>query len=231
MESLELLANNIANTATSGYKSDRELYSLYAAPESSAAANAGVPTLPVIERNWIDYADGVMAPTGNPLDLAIKGKGFFAVNGPSGPIYTRNGGFRLSKTGVLVTTDGYPVRAVGGGSITIQSTAPFEVTTDGTVRQNQQALGQLEIVDFTKKSGLDKQGSTYFRLVDPNLPPAAATGAEVQQGALEGSNAGPAESAVRLVSVMRQFEMLQKAMSLGAEMNRQAVQEVAKVNS
>lgn len=231
MESLDMLANNIANASTAGYKSDRESYWLYVSPESSAAADPALPALPVIQANWTDFSPGILTPTGNPLDLALSGSGFFSVNGPTGPVYTRNGGFQLSAAGVLVTQEGHPVRAVGGGTIKLDASAPTEIGPDGTVRQGQQAVGQLQIVDFPKPGSLDKQGSSYFRLVDPNLPPAAATGARVQQGMLEGSNSGPAEAAVRLVSVMRQFEMLQKAMRLGAEMNQQAVAEVAKVSS
>ena len=225
-----MLANNIANSSTAGYKSDRELYSLYVAPEAGAETDAGVATLPVIQKSWTDYSPGIQTPTGNPLDLALSGRGFFAVHGPNGPLYTRNGSFQLTSSGTLTGAEGYPVRAVGGGTIVLQASSPFEVGADGTVRQNQQTVGQLEIVDFGQ-DGLGKQGANYFRLTDPSLPPAQAAGAQVQQGALEGSNVGSAESAVRLVGVMRQFEMLQKAMTLGAQMDRQAVEEVAKVSS
>ena len=81
----------------------------------------------------------------------------------------------------------------------------------------------------SRMEALEKQGGTYFRLVDSSLKPAAATSVELLQGKLESSNAGPAEAAVQLVGVLRQFEMLQKAVSLGAEMNRKAVEEVARV--
>src|ERR1044072_8466847 len=83
MESLELLANNIANASTGGYKADRELYSLYAAPE--AAAQDEVSVMPVIDTHWTDYSQGELRVTENPLDLALTGRGFFAVNGPTGP--------------------------------------------------------------------------------------------------------------------------------------------------
>jgi flagellar basal-body rod protein FlgF len=95
MESLDLLANNIANASTGGYKADREFYSLNVAPE--AAGNQPSTTMPLIERPWVDHAQGALHSTGNPLDVALDGKGFFAVNGPSGPLYTRNGNFRLRR--------------------------------------------------------------------------------------------------------------------------------------
>jgi len=227
MESLDLLANNIANASTGGYKADREFYSLYAAPE--AADNDSVSSMPLIERPWVDHAQGALHATGNPLDVALSGRGFFAVNGPGGPLYTRNGNFRLAANGRLTSADGYPVRDSAGTPLTLQAARPLEIARDGTVTQDGVVAGKLEIVDFTSNAGLSKQGSTYFRVVDPAVRPTVAADTTVEQGNVEASNTGSAEGAVRLVSVMRQFEMLQKAVSLGADMNRKAIEEVAKV--
>src|SRR3954468_11041188 len=85
MESLELLANNVANAATGGDKADREFYGLYKSTDADSDA-----TMPVIERPWIDQSQGLVHGTGNPLDLALSGRGFFSVEGPRGPLYTRN---------------------------------------------------------------------------------------------------------------------------------------------
>src|SRR5205085_9687154 len=97
MESLELLANNVANASTGGYKADREFYGLYRAPEADS-----VSTIPLIERPWIDHSQGTLHGTGNPLDVAVSGRGFFSVERPHGPLYTRNGTFRLARDGKLV---------------------------------------------------------------------------------------------------------------------------------
>lgn len=229
MESLDLLANNVANASTGGYKADREFYSLYAAPE--AADSDPVATMPVIERPWIDLSQGVVHTTGNSLDVALSGTGFLSVQGPSGALYTRNGNLRLAPDGKLITADGYPVRGVRGASLVLQSSRPVDIGKDGTVQQDGNVIGQLEIVDFTSTAGLAKQGSNYLRIVDPAMRPGTGSRTTVEQGKLESSNTGSAEAAVRLVSVMRQFEMLQKAVTLGAEMNRRAVEEVAKVGS
>jgi flagellar basal-body rod protein FlgF len=226
MESLDMLANNIANASTGGYKSDREFYSLYLAPEAESDPPA---TMPVIERPWTDLSQGVLTSTGNPLDLALSGQGFFSVDGPSGPLYTRNGSFRLAKDGKLITPDGYTVRGIGGGSLVLQPSGQVDVSSDGTVSQDGNVVGQIEIQDFPMGS-LAKRGSNYF-LADPSAQPSAPAGTSVAQGQLEASNAGTAESAVRLIGIMRQFEMLQKAASLGFEMNQHAIQEVAKVGS
>jgi flagellar basal-body rod protein FlgF len=227
MESLDLLANNVANASTGGYKADREFYSLYVAPE--AASNDPLASMPVIERPWVDHQQGNVHATGNPLDVAISGNGFFAVNGPSGPLYTRNGNFRLAPDGKLTTAEGYAIRDPQGAPITLQAARPIEISRDGTVTQDGAIIGKLEVVDFTSTAGLSKQGSNYFRLSDPAMRPSAPAGASLQQGSLEASNTGTAEAAVRLVSVMRQFEMLQKAVSIGGDMNKRAIEEVAKV--
>jgi flagellar basal body rod protein FlgG len=224
MESLDMLANNIANDSAAGYKVDREFYSLNVAPEA-AGLDAG--TLPVIERPWTDFSQGTLRPTGNPLDLALAGKGFFTAAGPNGPLYTRDGSFRLSPTGELVTAEGYAVRAAGGGTIALSGAGPAQISSDGTVRQDGAIAGQIEIADFSDPAALSKQGHSYFLLTDANARPEPAA-AEVRQGMIETSNASTAEGAVRLVSVLRQFEMLKKAATLGDEMNRRAVEEVAK---
>jgi flagellar basal-body rod protein FlgF len=227
MESLDLLANNLANTNSPGFKSDREFYGVYRAVEADGSDSV----MPLVERHWTDFSQGALAPTGNPLDLALSGHGFFAIDGPSGPLYTRNGNFRLSPAGRMITEEGYPVRASGGAGLILSPGRSIEIAADGTVQQDGQVIGRLELVDFTSTAGLAKQGRTYFRSGDPAAVAPAPSGAAVQQGKLEAANVGSAESAVRLVNVMRQFEMLQKAVGLGAEMNRRAIEEVARVGA
>ena len=233
MESLDMLANNLANATTVGYKSDREFYSLYSSAEAAADASQvpeGADTAPVIESPWVDFAQGVLRVTGNSLDLGIDGPGFFQVKGPRGTLFTRNGNFRLSPTGTLVTADGYAVLTANGGTIQAQPQSPVEVLPDGNVNQQGQLLGQIQLVNFSSRSAIGKQGANYFYLADPNAQP-AASGAQVYQGRLEDSNAGAAEGAIRLVGIMRQFEMLQRAAKIGNDMDRQAVEQVAKVTS
>src|SRR5579864_1876133 len=92
MDSLDLLANNMANTATSGFKMDREFYSIYASVDSNDGISGNPSaTLPVVERQWTDFSPGELQTTGNNLDIALEGSGFFVVAGPKGPLYTRNG--------------------------------------------------------------------------------------------------------------------------------------------
>src|SRR5271155_3277638 len=100
MDSLDMLANNMATPGTAGFKSDREFYNLY---EQS---------LPTVERQYTDFSQGQLVPTGNPLNVALNGQGFFALNAPSGTVYTRAGDFRVSVSNQLETKEGYTLRNV-----------------------------------------------------------------------------------------------------------------------
>jgi flagellar basal body rod protein FlgG len=229
MESLDMLANNLANASASGFKADRESYSTYASEDALAARNSGTPAAesPVVDRNWTDFSQGSIVPTGNPLDLALDGQGFFVAQSPSGPAYTRSGDFHIGLQGILSTRDGDPVEGIDGKPIRLEPTQPVEVSSTGEIRQNGAVAGQLKLVTFTAPQSLSKLGNNSFQLAVSDLKPVPAT-ARVNQGNVEAANEQPAETAVRLVSVMRQFEMLQKAMSLGNQMNQQAIQNVAK---
>jgi flagellar basal-body rod protein FlgF len=230
MESLDLLANNLANAQTTGFKTDREFYNLYTASEAEEPGAYDPTRMPTIDRNWTDYAQGALRQTANPTDLAISGGGFFTVAGPNGAMYTRNGAFQFTPDGQLVTGEGYPLQGSDGKPVQLDPLKPFEVTPQGDFRQGARLAGSIQMVSFAKNSELSKQGATLFRFDGAPASVSPATG-QVLQGKLEDSNVGNAESAVRLVSVMRQFEILQKAIGIGAEMNQKAIQEVAKSGS
>jgi flagellar basal-body rod protein FlgF len=232
LDALDMLANNLANSTTGGFKLDREFYSLFSAHDESQFDGEGSPaSLPQVKSQWTDFSQGTLQPTGSPLDLALSGQGFFTVNGPSGPLYTRNGSFQMSPAGVLTTSEGYPVSTVDGGTIQSQSQGQIKIAADGTVEQDGQTLGQLTVVDFQDRMVLGKLGASYYVNTSKTAKPAPAPDAAVAQGQIEGSNVAPAESAVRLVGLMRQFEMLQKAISLSSDMDKKAFDEVARVGS
>jgi flagellar basal-body rod protein FlgF len=232
MEALDLLSNNLANTATSGFKADHEFYSLFQGKDADLSFDGlGASTLPHVQKTWTDFKPGMVQPTGNPLDLALTNKGFFSVTGPNGPMYTRNGSFKLSSTGVLTSQEGYPVRDVDGKPIQTDSQSPIEITATGAVQQKGVVVAQMELVDFKDTAGLNKVGGSYFRVANPSVKPIPALDPGVQQGRIEASNVVPAESAVRLVELMRQYEMLQKAVSMTADMNKRATEDVARVGA
>ena len=229
MEALDLLANNIANSSAPAFKADREFYDLYLSAEGAGSPDGGLSSLlPVIGRQWTDFSQGSLTPTENPLDLALAGSGFFVATSAAGPLLTRVGAFRISPQGDLQTREGWNVRGKDGRAIRLDASRPVEVTLDGVVRQDGQEIARLDLVDVPDSAALKKRGQNYFEFSSSGVSPIPVQ-PQVQQGKLEAGNVQPAEAAVRLVAVTRQFEMLQRALSVGVEMNRQAVEEVAKV--
>jgi flagellar basal body rod protein FlgG len=225
LESLDLLANNLANTTTAGFKADQESFNLYMSPDATADA------LPLVESRWTDLRQGVLQTTGNPLDLALSGPGFFVVAGPGGPLYTRNGSLQVTSDGRLTTKDGYELQTVEPRPIRADPKIAIEVGEDGTVRQLGEELGRLKLVNAPEPERITKRDGLYFSWTTPagsSQPPAQT---EIRQGALETSNTSPAGSAVRLVNLLRQFESLQRAVQIGGEMNRRSIEDVARTGS
>ena len=251
IESLDLLANNIANSSTTGFKADREFYGLYVSADARAAVEeTGRPRAvdsPEIEHHWTDWSQGSLVATGKPLDLALSGAGFFIVSGPDGARWTRNGNFRLSKSGVIETQQGDPVlvKPPVGRGFTLDPDLPVSIQTNGEIVQANEVKGTIQLASAVTSGGVAKLGNSYFKIdsggvpaetpglapAEIQLPAGIQPTAEIQQGYLESSNVAPADSAVRLVSVMRQFEMLQKATTLAMDMNRKAIDEVGRVGS
>ena len=229
MQTLDMLANNIANGSSTGFKADSEFYSLYHSEESVEPGDPAPTESPVIEKSWTDFSQGQITQTDSDLDLALRGEGFFTAQSPSGPLYTRDGSFRLSSQGILQTAEGYPVLDANDKPIQLNVNQPIMVDSEGRIRQPGVDAGQLKIVKFAAPQALSKQERSWFRLSVSELKPVPATGTQVQQHSLESANVQPTQAAVRLVSVMRQFEMLQRAMTIGNEMSKHAVEDVARV--
>lgn len=196
---LELVSTNLANVSTPGFK--RHL----GAVQSQLVGVAASGEQGVTTRERIDFSQGVIERTANPLDLALEGDGFLEVEGPSGPLYTRNGKLRLDPQGNLVTAEGYAVAWEGrAGTFDPAGDAPL-VSTDGRVSQGAQQIGRLSLVSFPAQDQLTLTRDGYF-LAGPELRRDAST-ALVHQGALEGSNANGVSELISMVTVQRSHEM------------------------
>ena len=233
LESLDLLANNISNTSAPGFKADRERFSLYLSQESVAAQDLGEgvaqPFSPVIESHWTDTTQGEMRSTGSPVDLALSGKGYFQMKGVDGPLFSRDGRFTITRDGKLLTESGNEFTGSDGKPIQVDPALPVAVDPDGTVRQQNLAVGRLKIVDWPAEVSSQKLGAGTFQLDSQSLSSLMNSSAQVHQGYQEQSNLSPAEASVRLIETLRQFESLNKAAQSGEEMNRHSVEEVARV--
>lgn len=233
LEALDLLANNLANSSTPGFKADREVYAVYLGQESLEAAESGFGSpqvlAPALERHHTDSRQGVLIETGNPSELALSGEGYFLLQAPDGVRLTRAGRIQVDREGRLVSPEGFEFVAAGQRPIRADPGLPIEVDQNGVVHQNGAALGQLRLVQ-AELSGTAKREGIYFQLDRTALPGLREAQARVHQGRIEASNVSVPETAVRLVTILRQFETLQKAIQLGGEMGRRAVEEVARVN-
>ncbi len=221
MQALDVVANNLANAATSGYKAQFEFHELLEGAKGRE--------VPQARSQWTDLAQGTLVPTGKSTDLALSGAGFFVVEGKSGPLLTRNGSFRQLPTGELASSEGYKVRSSAGGSLSLRPGVPFLVRTDGVVMQDGIEAGRIEVAEVAEVNRLEKMGNTLFN--PKNAGELKPSDAEVVQGSVEGSNVSVVDASIRMISVMRQFESLQKALTLNAEMNRKTLEEVARVNA
>ncbi len=224
IESLEVLSNNIANSSTHGYKADREFYRLFLSAYAKAdPATLDTGVMPVVEATAIDFRQGPLEATKAPLDLALVGAAFFTVEGPAGPLFTRNGSFHTDAQGVLRTADGHAVLDSDGGAITLPPSREISVDVRGVVSAEGADIAQLGVVEFQNSQDLRKAGGSLF-YAPAGVQPQPASRTAVRQGALEGTNVNVAEQAVRLISATRHFQMLTRIISLiGEDMDRGAI--------
>ncbi len=227
LETLELLGNNIANANTAGFKADREFYNLFLGAAAEADPAGDFTWMPVVEGSAIDFRQATLTPTAAPLDVALDGPGFFLVAGPEGALYTRNGSFRRARSGRLETLEGFALRGERG-PVKLPP-GEIKISQDGTIWAGQQRIDRLQVMEFAPSQPLSKVGRNYFRSADRGRPAARTS---VEQGQLEAANVNPAETAVRLIEVTRQFEMLTRAVSLVAnDMNRRVIEELPRSGS
>lgn len=209
--SLSRLADNVANASTAGYKEERNVFkSLLLKPQAQPEAHG--QDFPVITKVQRDFSQGVMKQTFRPFDFAIENDGFFTVNTPLGPRYSRAGNFTLNGEGVLVTKEGYPVAAAGGGEIAFApEDSDITVRADGTIEAQGEQRGQLAIVSFENNDLLIRTGAGFYRTDLPVL--ARPPGTRVIQGYVEDSNVSAVSETVRLTDVSNAIERVKQAES------------------
>jgi len=219
----EVIASNLSNTKTPAFKKDTMVfYRIF----SEALNSSSRPLSTDEEISLTVFRQGEIEPTGRPLDLAIEGEGFFKVKTPEGIRYSRLGNFRLSKDGILMQSNGFPVLGKDG-EMTLQGDKII-VEQDGTVRVDGEEKGQLSLVTFADLKGLLKQGGGLFKL-EAEQEEKPATGALVLQGVQEGSNVNSMEEMVQLTDALRSFEACHKIVQVQDEMNARAVNDLARV--
>jgi flagellar basal-body rod protein FlgG len=213
-EQLDQIASDIANTSTSGYKSERSTSVASERPSFSSALQAAVDVTP--GEKQIDFRPGSINGTGRDLDFALDGRGFFVVETPEGLQYTRNGHFQVMNDGTLATVDGLAVQGELGtdeyGPLVLPG-GPVDVEADGTIVVGGVPSGKFRIADFATYDALARQENGRFS-APPNVTPDIGTAVELRGGALEQSNVTMAEQLVQVSEVSRTFEALQRGLSV-----------------
>jgi flagellar basal-body rod protein FlgF len=209
----ELISENLVHATTPGYRRQGLVFEV--APSSGDADLPGATAVPSragrTPNSFVYLESGSLQKTDNPLDVALAGNAFFTVQGPNGPLYTRNGSFQLSATGELQTRGGgYPVLG-GGSALNLPAdTSSIKITGDGTVLANGAAVGQLQLASFANSASLRRVGPTLFDGTDPQTPPLGSV--QVEQGFRESSNVQPVQEMVSMMLGMRYYEAAEKAM-------------------
>jgi flagellar basal-body rod protein FlgG len=220
---LEVVTQDLANTNTAGYKGERLVFREML--EEPPPPNERVGGQVVVTEQRTDFANGNVHYTGNPLDLAILGDGFFAVQTPQGVRYTRQGTFTLSVNNTIVMPSGEPL--LGEGGPIRADGSKVDVTADGMVLVDGEEVDRLRIVRAQDPRRLVREGYTFFRADDADVQ--SAENVRVEQGSLEESNVNPIEAMVTLIDIQRQFDAYERAMRTMDSTTEKVVNEAGKL--
>lgn len=247
---VDTIANNLANVNTAGFKRtllqvqaqpQRDIYRIQTDPaQSNAPAGAGVATMQLIGTlgsgaqvydTPADFEQGPIAATGNDLDVALSGPGFFTIrDGNNGISYTRDGSFERDAQGYLTAQNGDRVLGTGNAPIQLPPTGKVAIDRTGAVSVGGQPVGQLNIVEFANAAALRPQGSERF-VNTGAANPRAATNTATLQGSVEKSNADVVSSMVDLITNERWFEANQQVIQSEDNLTGQAISTVGRTNA
>jgi flagellar basal-body rod protein FlgF len=218
------VANNLANINSTGFKAEAILFEEYVMPVASDRSfPSGSQQLSYVQ-DWAtmhDLAAGSMTQTGNPLDVALAGEGFLAVEAPEGTRYTRNGAMEINSDGVLVTQNGFPVLSDGGNPIVFGAgETDIAITAEGEITSSAGNKGSLAVVEFENPQELTRTGDTMFA----GGTPLAVSTTRVVQGALERSNVSGVGEMTEMIRVTRAYSSLADLMNKQDELRRSAIQ-------
>jgi flagellar basal-body rod protein FlgF len=233
---LDVVANNIANVNTSGFKADTSLFEEYLMPGAHEDNFVGSDRrLSYVQDRgtFRDLSQGPVAETKNPLDLAISGNGFLVVQTAAGERYTRDGGLQVNNQGQLVTASGNPVLG-GSGPIVLQPTDhDVNVSPDGTITvvegtgRTDSVRGKLRLVSFADAQRLLKEGSNLYSASDGAAQ--ADTKSQVQQGYIEKSNVNAVAEMSRMIEVTRAYTQIATMLQQESDLHKSAIEKLADV--
>jgi flagellar basal-body rod protein FlgF/flagellar basal-body rod protein FlgG len=229
-QALDTAASNLANAGTPGYRAEREYFrSVLLGPDATdSQLGRTVNNYGLLGGDALSLAEGAIQQTGNPLDLAIEGQGFFAVETKNGVRYTRDGGFHRTQKGLLVTSTGDAVLSTTSKPITIP-TGEIAVGTGGVISVAGGVADTVGVFTFAQGTQLSAEGTNRY-IPPQGAKPELSQDAAVHQGAIEGANQDTVQGTLDLIMMQRQAEMMQKALTVfHSEFNKIATEDLPKV--
>jgi flagellar basal-body rod protein FlgF len=229
---MNVIANNVANMSTPGYRAQNMVFSEYL---NKSPSNPKVPVKDDISQvldvgHYQNTAAGSMSQTGNPTDVALNGSGYFGIQTNDGVMYTRAGNFQLNVNGELVTGAGNLVADTGGGTITVpDDSTEIRIDSKGVISNQDGELGQLMIVEFENEQELEAEGNGLYRAPEGTVFAEAAQTVAVQ-GMLEGSNVNPILEMTRMIDVLRTYQSTQKMLQDEHERQQGMLERIGKVS-
>lgn len=217
---MDVIANNVANASTPGFKGEHMMFVEHLANAGKRQKLSFVQDIGIAR----DFSAGNISRTGNSLDLAIRGRGWFVIETPQGERYTRNGRFSMDQDGQLVTGHGHPVLDRGGRKIVFgPADSRIEVSGNGSIK-TESGEWQLRLVEFDNEQALRKVSGGLFRA---SVEPREAEDARVAQGMIEGSNVEPIIEVTQMIHTLREYQAAQKLIETEHERQRRAIDTIA----
>lgn len=229
-QALDTASSNLANAQTAGYRAEREYFrSALVGPDSeNSQLGHAINRYGLLGGNRLSMAQGPIQQTGNPFDLAIEGHGFFAIRTSNGIRYTRDGSFHRSQTGGLVTAANEPVLSSAGLPISLPQ-GEIAVGASGVISVSGGAVATLAVFDFPDSTQLKAEGANRYAASD-GFKGTQSSDASIRQGALEGANQDVVQGTLDLITMQRQAEMMQKALTIfHTEFNKTATEDLPRV--
>jgi flagellar basal-body rod protein FlgF len=220
---LDVVANNIANAGTPGYKAERVLFSDWLSRQPGAATPRGGSAIAYTQdrATWRDFSAGPLSHTANPFDLALTSEGYFTVSTPRGPRLTRDGRFGLMPDGTVADGAGNALLDTSGKPIQLAPTdTQIEIASDGTLSSENGELGKIGVVRPADPMQLQAEGATTFISQGPTIP---VTAPGLVQGAVEESNVQPMQEMARMMNDLRQFQFVSELVESEGQRQQSAI--------
>ena len=228
-QSMDVIANNIANVSTPGFRREQPTFQEYVAQVPAGEGETGTQSVSFVQDSGIvrDMSEGPRQSTGNTYDLALRGRGFFVVQTAAGERYTRNGHFGLDAGGRIVDDAGNALLGDGGPLTITTDDGDIHIGADGTISGKNGQLGKLRIAAFADEKSLAKEGANLFSAAGQQAT--TPTDFAVTQGMLEGSNVQPVVEISRMVEVMRAYQATATMTQSQEDLMRQAIDKLGQV--